>query len=362
MNEMRNRLASEKSGADARAPLTTIVIVNHNYCEFVEKCIQSVDQQDYPNIQCIILDCASSDDSLPAIEDAVGRARNPFFRVIRRNVNQGHLVNGLSALEHAQGVFLSFVDADDYLFPEFISTHVKAHLNDLNSAALSVTDQIQVDAAGQILAGTCHWHQKWRAFEQGTAWTELTHARRWMLDPPFRMEPTDNARLYYIPAWWSSWLMERWIWCATSGIVFRKSVIEGIAPSTEQFADLRHVGFDSFFARLAHSVGGTLVVDSAQGAYRRHGKNVWSSNPVLGGQTPNGSRDLLERFEITLRVARQTLVTRHRELTRLLGGELYYGIAWQLMSNQEFFAFVQRYETDRSIWEKTLASIDLTQP
>ena len=155
--------------------------------------------------------------------------------------------------------------------------------------------------------------------------------------------------------------MERWIWCATSGIVFRKSVIEGIAPSTEQFADLRHVGFDSFFARLAHSVGGTLVVDSAQGAYRRHGKNVWSSNPVLGGQTPNGSRDQVERFQIIQRVARQTLVARHRELTQLFGGELYYAMAWQLMSNQEFLAFVQRYQADRTIWEKTLASVGFTK-
>jgi hypothetical protein len=234
-------------------------------------------------------------------------------------------------------------------------------LNDLNSAALSVTDQIQVDAAGQILAGTCHWHQKRRAFEQETAWTELTHARSWTPNSPFPMEPMDIAGLYYIPAWWSSWLRERWIWSSTSGIVFRKSVIEGLAPSQEQFADLRHVGFDSYFARLAHSVGGTLVVDSAQGAYRRHGKNVWSGNPVLGGQTPNGSRDQVERFQITQRVARQTLVARHRELTQLFGGELYYAMAWQLMSNQEFLAFVQRYEADRTIWEKTLASVGFTK-
>src|ERR1700687_1748576 len=163
------------------------------------------------------------------------------------------------------------------------------------------------------------------------------HARTSALNSPLRMEQMDVSRLHYIPAWWSSWVMERWIWSTTSGIVFRKSVIESFALSLEQSKDLPllDLGFDYFFARLAHSVGGTLVVDSAQGAYRRHGKNIWSSNPVLGGQTTNGPRDQLERFQITSRVACQTLAAKHRELTRLLGGELYYALVWQLMSNQD---------------------------
>ena len=181
---MQNIPESEKTAPDIQAPLATIIIVNHNYGEFVGRCIRSVDQQDYLNIQCIVLDCASTDDSLSAIEEALGRATKPVFQVIQRNVNRGHLVNGLSALDHAKGTFLNYLDADDFLFPEFVSTHIKAHLNDLNSAALSVTDQIQVDEAGQVLAGTCHWHQKWRAFEKGTAWTDLTHARTLALNKP----------------------------------------------------------------------------------------------------------------------------------------------------------------------------------
>ena len=45
--------------------------------------------------------------------------------------------------------------------------------------------------------------------------------------------------------------MERWIWSATSGIVFRKSVIESFAPPLEQSRGLRlDLGFDDYFARL----------------------------------------------------------------------------------------------------------------
>ncbi len=358
MDEIRTRLTNYSS-AYVNTPLVTIVIVNHNYSEFVEQCIRSVDQQNYPNLQCIVLECASNDDSLSVIEKALGQAKSPFFQLIRLDVDYGHVLNALSALDHVKGIFLTYLDADDFLLPEFVSTHIKAHLNDLNSAAVSVTDQIQVDAANQVLAGTCHWHQKWRAFEQGTAWMELTNARSWSLSSPYCMVQVGIPRLYFIPAWWSSWLMERWIWSATSGIMFRKGVIESLVPSIEQYTDLRlDFALDDHFARFAHSVGGTLVVDSAQGAYRRHGKNMWSSNHVLGGQTPNGLHDQIGRFQNSQRVACRTLVTKHRDFLRLLGADLYYSIAWQLMSNEEFLEFVKSHEEDRATWEKTIEIAD----
>jgi glycosyltransferase involved in cell wall biosynthesis len=169
VDEILTGLAEEEIATGAHAPLVTIVIVNHNYGEFVEQCIRSVDQQDYPDIQCIVMDFASSDNSLAVIEAILNQTRNSFFQLLRRDVNHGHLINSLSALDDITGDFITFLDSDDFLFPEFVSTHVKAHLNDVSSAALSVTDQIQVDSAGQVLAGTCHWHQKWRAFEPGTA-------------------------------------------------------------------------------------------------------------------------------------------------------------------------------------------------
>jgi len=348
------RLADETTRA-AHAPLVTIVIVNHDYGNFIEECIRSVDVQDYPNIQCIVLDCASSDDSLSVIGDALGRAKRPIFTLLGRNFNHGHLMNCLAVLDQARGEFISYLDADDFLFPEFVSTHVRAHLNDVDSAALSVTDQIQVDADGHILAGTCHWHQKWRVSEPGTVWKDLAHARSWTPASPYRMEPIGDSKLHYIPAWWSSWVMERWIWSATSGIVFRKSVIETLAPKKDQSGSLRlDLGFDGYFARFSHSVGGTLVIDGAHGAYRRHGTNLWSSHPVLGGQTPNGPRDQIGRFQNSQEIARQTLVAGYSDLVRLFGGELYYSIAWQLMSNSSFLEFAEAHEEDRAIWEKTI--------
>jgi hypothetical protein len=218
---------------------------------------------------------------LSVIEAALAEAKNSFFQLLRRDTNHGQVTNYLSALGDIQGTFVTFLDADDFLFPNFVSTHVRAHLNDLRSAALSVTDQIQVNAAGQVVAGTCHWHQKWRALEAGAAWTDITHARNSNPNSPYQMEQLDISPVQYVPAWWSSWLMDVWIWSAMSGIMFRKSVVESLVPSMELSAELRDLSMDSYFARFAHSVGGTLVIDSARGAIAATAKTnipaIWYS-------------------------------------------------------------------------------------
>lgn len=149
MNDMPQGLATAPRAADTRPPLVTIIVVNYNYAAFIDQCIRSVAAQDYQNIQCLVLDCASTDGSASVIETALERQSDPRFRFIKRDVNHGHLANALSVIDQIEGIFVNFLDSDDFLFPEFVSTHVRAHLNDLNSAAVSVSDQIQVDSTGQ---------------------------------------------------------------------------------------------------------------------------------------------------------------------------------------------------------------------
>ena len=352
----------KETSSDGLAPLITIVILNYNYAQFVGRCIQSVDQQDYRNIQCLILECGSTDGSLSVIEAELAKTKSAFFQLIHRDTNSGQVSNYLSALSDIRGDFVTFIDADDFLFPKFVSTHVQAHLNSLQSAALSVTDQIQVNAEGKIVAGTCHWHQKARTLDASSGWVDITHGRSWDFAVQGEMAPLNLPSLHYVPAWWSSWVIERWIWSATSGIMFRKSVICALSPELELPAELRDLSMDSYFARLAHSVGGTLVIDSAQGGYGRHGNNKHSGNPLLGGQTPNGSRDLLEKFNKCQFVARQLLTTKYQELKNLFGGELYYSILWQVMSNQDFLDFVKAREVDRAAWEKTFRAAGASIP
>jgi hypothetical protein len=48
-----------------------------------------------------------------------------------------------------------------------------------------------------------------------------------------------------------------------------------------------------------------------------------------------------------------------RDLVQLFGHELYYSIAWQLMSNRDFHDFAKKHHEDRAIWERTIEVADV---
>ena len=49
-------------------PLVSVVIVNYNYGRFLEDAVESVRGQTYPNVECIIVDNASTDESGSVID------------------------------------------------------------------------------------------------------------------------------------------------------------------------------------------------------------------------------------------------------------------------------------------------------
>ena len=49
-------------------PLISVVITNYNYSQYIEKAIQSICEQTYPNIELLIYDDGSTDQSIAVIE------------------------------------------------------------------------------------------------------------------------------------------------------------------------------------------------------------------------------------------------------------------------------------------------------
>lgn len=57
--------------AAQKLPLLSFVVVNYNYGQFLRTCVESIFNQDYPNLECIIVDNASSDNSNDVIDGLV---------------------------------------------------------------------------------------------------------------------------------------------------------------------------------------------------------------------------------------------------------------------------------------------------
>ena len=97
--------------------LVSIVVPVCNVAEYVGECLESLRVQTYRNIEVIVVDDGSSDDS-GVICDAVG-ATDARFKVVHQ-VNAGLSAARNAGIEMAKGEWIAFVDSDDTVSPYFV--------------------------------------------------------------------------------------------------------------------------------------------------------------------------------------------------------------------------------------------------
>ena len=96
-------------------PLVSVIVTNYNNSTYLRKCLLSIMSQTLSDIEVIVVDDGSTDDSRTIIEKmaAADDRVKPFFRI---NGGFGSAAN--SGLDAAIGKYVAFVDSDDYLAPD----------------------------------------------------------------------------------------------------------------------------------------------------------------------------------------------------------------------------------------------------
>lgn len=104
-------------------PLVSIVITNYNREKTVGKAIESALLQDYPNLEIIISDNCSTDNSHQVISKYINDNRVKYYR---NEENIGMLGNfKISFEERAKGEWITIVNSDDeYVNPRFLSQSI----------------------------------------------------------------------------------------------------------------------------------------------------------------------------------------------------------------------------------------------
>lgn len=97
--------------------LVSIVVPVFNVGEYVGECLESLRTQTYRNIEVIVVDDGSTDES-GAICDATG-ATDPRFKVVHQ-ANAGLSAARNAGIEMARGEWIAFVDSDDAVSPCFV--------------------------------------------------------------------------------------------------------------------------------------------------------------------------------------------------------------------------------------------------
>lgn len=99
-------------------PRVSVVIPNYNHARFLRQRIESVLGQTYRDIEVIILDDASTDDSLAVIEPFIA---DPRVRLLRNERNSGSTFRQWNrGVREASGEFVWFAESDDYADPRLL--------------------------------------------------------------------------------------------------------------------------------------------------------------------------------------------------------------------------------------------------
>ncbi len=261
-----------------RLPLVSVIVINFNYGRFLRAAVDSVFGQSYPNIECIIVDNASADESgevLLAIE-----AGYPNVKIIRRADNGGQTRAALEGFAASAGPYVIFLDADDLLLPDCVETHVFVHLSLRIHVGFTSGDMLQV-AGDQVVLGTY-------------STPVYKHAFNWMIKTACGIRP--RAVRPYRHAFGEAWppenfdcrvlerirfvrLTSQWVWSPTSGNCFRRDALCLFAdnPALHNMK----TGTDLYFCLGINAVSGSALIDTAVAAYRLHGGNVYSHRPQL---------------------------------------------------------------------------------
>ncbi|MUH01193.1 glycosyltransferase [Scytonema sp. UIC 10036] len=213
-------------------PLVSILINNYNYAHFLRESIDSALNQAYPRIEVVVVDDGSTDNS----RDVIKSYENQIVSVLKQNGGQASAFN--AGFKASKGDIICFLDADDYYNLNKVSQIV--NLFQKNSELGWIFHELDdVDANGHSLS-----------FRLNQTIHELS-----LVD--FREKMIEGGNLPYLPA--------------TSGLCFKRSVLEQILPMPEQLL----ISADNFLRLATISKSPGLLSPDTIAVHRIHGANLF---------------------------------------------------------------------------------------
>src|SRR3954465_4821632 len=84
-------------------PLISVCIASYNHARFLTEALESVFRQTYPNLEIVVVDDGSSDNSLEILTEL--ERKEPRLKVLTHpgNVNRGISITTNKAIEHSSG-------------------------------------------------------------------------------------------------------------------------------------------------------------------------------------------------------------------------------------------------------------------
>lgn len=131
-------------------PRVSVVVPNYNYARYLDARLSSIAAQDCPIAEIIVLDDASSDDSLSVLQSLRNRI-SPEPRIVPSSINSGSVFRQWrKGVELARGEYVWIAEADDLAKPAFLSTLLAA-LHGKPELVMAYCESEAIDGDGQVV-------------------------------------------------------------------------------------------------------------------------------------------------------------------------------------------------------------------
>jgi glycosyltransferase involved in cell wall biosynthesis len=145
----RHYLFDLQAFAGRPIPKVSVVVPNYNYARYIGERLASIQRQTAPIFELIVLDDASTDDSVDVIREFLAGCGLPSKLVVNDNNSGSVFRQWQRGVEMARGDFVWIAEADDLADPEFLQEVVSAFSDP--QLVMSYTQSRQMGSEGQIL-------------------------------------------------------------------------------------------------------------------------------------------------------------------------------------------------------------------
>jgi glycosyltransferase involved in cell wall biosynthesis len=239
-------------------PIFSIIISTYNYGQFIEEAIDSILNQTFPRekIEIIVIDDGSTDDTAFRLKKYEGKIKY----IYQKNAGQATGLN--SGFKQSSGEIITFMDADDYWFPDKLMQVNSIYDKYSYDAVFHDLTMVGQERDGQNFFNKYHLKNLKKIEDKVYILSKDAHI---------------NNPIFY---------------AITTGQSYKRDLYEKLYPIPTYY--VWHADWYLFIAALADS--DICLLDLSLGAYRRHAGN----HSILVSKRPSWLRRSILIFESAL--------------------------------------------------------------
>lgn len=139
----RRPITEPRPGRAAARPEITVVVTSCDRAELLATALRSVQMQDFPAFECIVVDEDSTDDAVLVAQSFA--AVDPRFRILHHDVRRGPSAARNTGLAAATTPYVCFLDDDDFLLAGSLRARRRALVDQPADVAGALCDWINPD-------------------------------------------------------------------------------------------------------------------------------------------------------------------------------------------------------------------------